>query len=909
MEHATLTRRGFMKSVAAAGAALAAAGSAELLTQADEAYAQDSHETKIVRTCCRACISQCTVLAHVRDGRVIKLEGDPEGPLSRGAMCAKGLSGLQALYNPMRNKYPMKRVGERGTNNWERMSWDEATDLIADKLMEAYEKYGPEALFTSTGGGGNPHISGPVRFNQIFGSPNNFEPGCAQCYLPRICMGDMITGQGGFYNLSLADSNCIELYFPDTEVETVVLWGTDPSWSSPAMGGQALSQLFAREQGLKTVVIDPRFTADAAKAEVWLPIRPGTDVALMMCWERTIIEEKLYDAEFVRKWTNFPALVDPETQYLLRADVIGGSSDNFVVWDEATNAPVELTYPYPEGVQAALEGTYEVNGVHCETALQVLKDACDPYTIEKAAEICWLDADKIRKAIDLYAASNSTICHGVATDQAANSSQAALASLQIEILMGHVEKPGSVLQRFGELTDPSGVVDDDTYGLGHLTCFVTDDMVKNRLGATEHKGLHFWEMAHIPTVLEAIKTGKPYKPRIWIERSGNKLAMLGNARSWAEAIPEIDFAVHLFVYPTSFTVEVADVILPTEEWLEMGKPVQLANKVFVRQPVAHIFETADESICFAKILEKLAKRGHKNAQLCFDKDYIASWGTYASAPPFAFPEVLTEAELHQEFTNQCKYTYDELCAMDGPYEYAPFDEWRRYNVYSSIDPDTGKPRGFGTKSKLLEPYNETMVRIGREGGGFVASQNGPVELPPASVDYKPVPYYLEPDESPLTDTDYPLVLTCGRLPYYHHGTLRNIPWLREIYPVAEVWVNPADAQKYGIEDGHWVRVESRRGETYAKARVTEEMGPGMLYQERFWNPELLDTDAYGSWNANNYNVLSRNDAPFNDEFGTYTLRGFQVKITQVDANPYDIWTEPEQFSAWLPEPSDTTEAF
>ena len=93
-----------------------------------------------VHTCCRACIANCGVIATVKDGRVVKLEGDPADRMSKGRMCAKGLGGIQALYHPNRNKYPMLRVGKRGENRWKRISWDEAIDIIARKLMETREK-------------------------------------------------------------------------------------------------------------------------------------------------------------------------------------------------------------------------------------------------------------------------------------------------------------------------------------------------------------------------------------------------------------------------------------------------------------------------------------------------------------------------------------------------------------------------------------------------------------------------------------------------------------------------------------------------------------------------------------------------------------------------------------------------
>jgi anaerobic selenocysteine-containing dehydrogenase len=219
----------------------------------DQSKTEKEDEVKLINTCCRACIANCGVIAHVKNGRVIKLEGNPEDKMSKGRLCAKGLSGIQALYHPNRNKYPMLRVGARGENKWKRISWDEAIDIIAKKLMETREKDGAESLVCSTGGGGNPEIWSIARFCNIFGTPNWFEPGCAQWYLPR---GLAYTMMYGGVDPSIADSNALEIYFPeDTPMKTLVLWGTDPSYSCPASGGGAVVDL--RAKGVKTIVVDP----------------------------------------------------------------------------------------------------------------------------------------------------------------------------------------------------------------------------------------------------------------------------------------------------------------------------------------------------------------------------------------------------------------------------------------------------------------------------------------------------------------------------------------------------------------------------------------------------------------------------------------------------------------------------
>jgi anaerobic selenocysteine-containing dehydrogenase len=181
-------------------------------------------------------------------------------------------------------------------------------------------------------------------------------------------------------------------------------------------------------------------------------------------------------------------------------------------------------------------------------------------------------------------------------------------------------------------------------------------------------------------------------------------------------------------------------------------------------------------------------------------------------------------------------------------------------------------------------------------------------LPPASKDYDPLPYYLEPFESPVSGDlgkKFPLVMTNGRLPIFHHGTLRNSAWMREIYPVPEIWINPDDASAYGVSQGDWVWIESQRGKIQAKARVTEGIARRVVYMERFWNPETLNTETHG-WREMNVNMLTKNDGPFNDVLGTYTLRGFQVKVSKADGPPKGIWQKPEEFKAWLAEPSDPT---
>jgi len=844
---------------------------------------EDDDSMKIVRTACKACISNCGVLAHVKNGHVVKLEGDPADPMSKGRMCAKGLAGIQALYHPNRNKYPLKRVGERGGGKWKRLTWDEALTDIAGKLVQTYKDHGAESLTCSTGGGGNPEFYSIGRFCNIFGTPNWFEPGCAQCYLPRNLAYGMMYGGA---DTSIADGNSLEIYKAGSPIKCLVLWGTVPSYSCPPSGGAAVVEL--RSRGVKTICVDPRLTPDAAKADVWLPVRPGTDVALMFSWIRYIMENELYDKDFVMKWTNLPYLVDLETNMLLRAENEEIEENAYMIWDCRANKAVQVDFPMGEEVEPALSGEYEINGKQYKTGYQLLWERVEEFTLEKAARICYVDKDDLEKAIRIYAENTpGGLALGVATDQNPNSVQAAMAAATLDILMGNVERPGSLMQRF----EHSGCLSETVVPVAeHM---LSDEQLKKRLGGVEYKGLLYWLAAHPTSILDAIMTGKPYKPRVWIDRSGNKMSVLAQPQKWEKAIHELEYIVHMHMIPTSFSAY-ADIILPTKEWLETEMLVETCNMLLARQSAAHVWDTIDETLIWSMLAKKCAELGHEGCQKSFDPEIMGE----------ELPYWDTMDELFDTWTENIGMTWKEF-KEQAPMPFMSEEEWSTYYIYKEIDEETGKPAGFDTPSKKLEVYLESLIPLGRTGEPF-----SPCELPPASKDYDPLPYYIEPYESPLRDdeiaNEYPLVLTNGRIPFYHHSTLRNIPGLREMSPVPELWLHPQAAEKYGIETDDWVWVESPRGKTRAKAHVTEGINPGVAWMERFWTPETLQKDTHG-WKEMNVNLLTKADGPFNDIVGTYTLRGILVKVYKADGPPEGVWTKPEDFKSWLPVKAQNTD--
>ena len=238
---------------------------------------------------CDICPWRCGVVVQSVNGRVYKIDGNPKDPKSRGMLCARGQAGVSFLYDPDRLKQPMIRTGERGEGKFKNATWEEALDYSASKLLKIKEQYGPEAVAFFG------HTSGDFWFTdylaQAFGSVNSAKPSVSMCTAPReeaalITFGRAI---GNHEPVDWENTRCI------------VLIGTHIGEDARNTMMQDLAN--ARARGAKLIVVDPRFSSAAMKADHWLPIKPGTDTALLLAWINILITEKLYDAEFIQKWT------------------------------------------------------------------------------------------------------------------------------------------------------------------------------------------------------------------------------------------------------------------------------------------------------------------------------------------------------------------------------------------------------------------------------------------------------------------------------------------------------------------------------------------------------------------------------------------------------------------------------
>jgi anaerobic selenocysteine-containing dehydrogenase len=410
-------------------------------------------EKKIIKTVCKSCHGGCGVLVEVTDGVITHIEGNPDST-TRGTMCAKGLSSIQHIDNPYRITHPYKRVGEKGEGKWKQISWDEALDTIAGKVKEATEKYGAHTIATSqgTGRGYNRYTS---RFSRSMGSANVISPGYV-CHSPRIGLYGLVTGYGRLY----CDYHGWGGVFPKTQIS----WAKQLEISS-ADSEMCYWYIKSLDYCKNLIVIDPRATAYTSRATLWLQPRPGSDAALALGMINVIMQEGLWDKEFVDNWT----------------------------------------YGFDK-----------------------LKERAAEYPVEKVEEITWVPKEKIIQAARLFAIDTpGCIQIGSSLERQANCGQTLRAIIDLLGITGNIERPGSmiswVLPETGLIEDvfneipvtdemKSHIYGGDKFKMGAARTCNPDTIVK--LLNKGEKPLHVWisvggqqivHMASTPQVVEALK--------------------------------------------------------------------------------------------------------------------------------------------------------------------------------------------------------------------------------------------------------------------------------------------------------------------------------------------------------------------------------------------------------------------
>jgi anaerobic selenocysteine-containing dehydrogenase len=244
-----------------------------------------------VRSVCHSCHGGCGVRIDVVDGRVERISGDPESPFSRGYICRKGIGVPRSMYDPSRILQPLERDGPRGSGRWRKIGWDEALGKISERIDALRTEFGPECIALGQGTARH-HYLHVRRFANALGTPNWYEPGLANCFIPRVTASIFTYGR-----LFVGD------YYGAVTPRTMLIWGCNPAVSNPD-GKLAFRITRALQAGAHGIAIDPRRSETARLCDEWLPIRPGTDAALALALLHVILDERLEDAAFVERWVN-----------------------------------------------------------------------------------------------------------------------------------------------------------------------------------------------------------------------------------------------------------------------------------------------------------------------------------------------------------------------------------------------------------------------------------------------------------------------------------------------------------------------------------------------------------------------------------------------------------------------------
>jgi anaerobic selenocysteine-containing dehydrogenase len=238
--------------------------------------------------CARMDHGGCGLLVTVRDGKVVKVQGDPDSPISLGFVCPKGLAAAERVHHPDRLRMPLLRKGARGEGAWEEISWPRALEILSAKFREVMEQFGPQALLFAQGAPKGLEFWIMMRLANALGSPNVAGIG-NMCHMPREISSVITFG-----------------FWPEVDYDhppaCIVLWGSNlDQTNEEATISSRLRR--ALDRGSRLLVVDPRPTRMAKKADLWLKPKPGSDAALAMGIMKAMVDEQLVDTEFLRDWS------------------------------------------------------------------------------------------------------------------------------------------------------------------------------------------------------------------------------------------------------------------------------------------------------------------------------------------------------------------------------------------------------------------------------------------------------------------------------------------------------------------------------------------------------------------------------------------------------------------------------
>jgi anaerobic selenocysteine-containing dehydrogenase len=767
--------------------------------------AEKTNSTRRVRGYCALCTAHCATIAAVENGRVVALDADHDHP-NGGVICVKGKAAPELVYNPDRLNHPLKRTRPKGDADpgWQRVSWEDALDDIANRLSAIRNQHGAKALALGKGTRSGTSVADVERwlgrFLYLFGSPNWVST-------THVCNWHKDTGFSYTFGSSIPT--------PDlAHSKSFLLWGHNPSSTSLILAHDIVA---ARSRGMKTVVIDPRRVGIGSQADMLLQPRPGTDGALALALIHCLIEESWYDAGFARQWTNGSFLLNTATNNVVtEADLLAnGAPNRYLVWDQIKNQaviydPSSGSYER-DNIQPALFGPRSLRAksgeeISCKPVFEKLGEIASAYSPERSEKITWVPAKNVWQTALLLAHNRPVsmyMWNGLGQHTNATQTSRAIASLYA--LLGDYDGQG------GNVIFPGLKVND----VGGKE-FLPKEMGAIRIGR-EKKPLGPPAKPGNCTaydVFTAILEQQPYPVKAFLNFGSNTVVSTADSRRAREAMMalELGVAADLFMTPTA---ELCDYVLPATSFLEMAS----ITTTFEHRPAGKTHMQYRPAV-----VEAAAERRSD------------TWIVFELAKRLGFGEKFWDGDVEAGYAYELEPTGVTLAQLKLSPGGISLPAQPTYRKYAGTNKD-GVVRGFATPSKKVELYCETFAAHG----------------------YPAMPEYIEPALSPISRPDiaaeYPLVLTNAKFTTFIHSQQRALPSLRKISPQPTADIHPETAALYGITNKEWMVVESPRGAIKVKARITTNIVPGVICCQHGWWQDCkeLDLPGYNPYNSNGAN--------------------------------------------------------
>ncbi|MEG1561839.1 MAG: molybdopterin-dependent oxidoreductase [Raoultibacter sp.] len=784
-----VTRRNFLKTTGVVAGVAAVGGVASVgvadIAQADAAGAVSTEE-KFHCVCRPNCVGYCRLDVTVRDGNIVKTaRHDFEDLPQFNRVCLRGLSNIHNIYDPERIKTPMKRVGERGEGKWEQISWDEALDTVADQFKKATDAYGSQAVafWTSSGNFATLHGQAPGLLSRLVNVMNAtpIDPSMDFALMKGV---NQVCGNAGYWV-----SNEASTY---VDSKTLIVWGAN---ITEAQVQEWHFVREAQEAGVKMIVIDPSFTQIAAKADRWIPLRPGSDLALISAIMHVILEEGLQDDEFLKKHTVAPFLVRSDTGKFAHLSDTGVPAKQGPM-DIMAMAPlmIDPSYVYDAATGAlaladaaqdpALSGTHDFQGVSCKTALDLLKETVAKFTPEEAEKYTEIPADTIRELAHICA--DTPVMHRTGFSQSAwvNGVITTHAGITLCAITGNIGKPGAGFGLSCQL-DP-GINALYNYGFGKMP--TTPKVSHLELREVMRTGKLF---------------GKDFPVKAALISGANPVCTSVNINEIkTDILDKLDFIVTAD-YLFTDTVNYSDLVLPVAHWFEQEDINPYGQSLYIQhseKAIDPLYESKTDGDIIRLLADKL---GYGECFPDSDEEYL---------------------------TNMLKSDHHKLMGID--YETLKEKKAMRYMPYPFIAWDKNM---FFTPSGRMEFYVENPTPVLRMGQKLDESlYHLPKWMPPAEAW----------PENPLYEK-YPFVLMSERSRYRVHSQWSNNTWIGELSPEPTVKMNPADARDRSLKDGAYVECFNDRGHVVVKLVYSEGIRRGTLIYPKNWQAPQHKA---GSWN-------------------------------------------------------------